>query len=128
MAMTGWTMADIHRLQGKTTPEPQKSTEPKITKTEREFWRYMEAIYPNDKGFKIGFNELSFRMKNGCRYTPDFILWVDDRIVKCIEVKGGYRLPSHGRSRLAFQQARLDFPHLTWEWWTKEKDGWKNRS
>ena len=71
------------------------------------------------------FEGLTFRMANGHRYTPDCIVIRTDGQVECHEVKGSYKLGSYQRARLAFDQARVEWPGLTWIWAEKRKEGWR---
>lgn len=77
-----------------------------------------EARYRDEclRGLDARYEALTFRMANGHRYTPDWVVFLDGAPVACHEVKGSYRLHSHGRARLAFDQAASEFPGLTWEW------------
>ena len=67
-------------------------------------------------GVDARYEALTFRFANGHRYTPDWVVFHDGTPVSCHEVKGAYRLHSHGRARLAFDQARVEFPGLAWVW------------
>lgn len=67
-------------------------------------------------GLDARYEALTFRLSNGHRYTPDWVVFRDGAPVECHEVKGAYRFASHGRSRLAFDQARVEFPGLRWVW------------
>ena len=97
-------------------PEQVKESKPKKSKTEMEF----ENIYLRNKPHK--FQPFTFHMENGLRYRPDFYT-PEDRTF--YEIKGGYRLHSHGRSMLAFNQCRVEFPEFTWKLAIKTKDaGW----
>jgi hypothetical protein len=62
------------------------------------------------------YEALTFRLANGHRYTPDWVVCEAGRPVECHEVKGAYRLHSHQRARLAFDQARVEFSGLRWVW------------
>lgn len=62
------------------------------------------------------FEALTFKMANGRKYTPDWVVFEDGRPVKCIECKGSYKLHSHGRAQLAFSQCKVEFPGLEWIW------------
>ena len=73
----------------------------------------------------IRYEGITLRMENGHRYTPDWIVVTKTGTVEAHEVKGGYRLHSYGRARLAFDQAAIEFPWLTWIWANKTKDGWR---
>ncbi len=76
-------------------------------------------------GMDARYEALTFRMVNGHRYTPDWVVFVDGRPSQCHECKGGYALHSQQRARLAFDQVRVEFPGLVWVWAVKTKDGWK---
>jgi predicted nuclease of restriction endonuclease-like RecB superfamily len=90
-----------------------------MTKTEEEFLIRLAMEYGADN---VRYEALTFKLGNGHRYTPDFIVRHGDRL--CIyEVKGSYRLHSHSRARLAFDQARVEWPCFTWVWAEKQKDG-----
>ena len=62
------------------------------------------------------YEALTFHMSNGKRYTPDWVVFDAGRPVACHECKGSYRLHSHGRAQLAFNQCRVEFPGLEWVW------------
>jgi len=61
----------------------------------------------------------------GHPYTPDFRVTRNDGSKEIVEVKGSYKLHSHGRSRLAFDAARDENPEYAWTWATREGDGWR---
>lgn len=69
------------------------------------------------------YEALSFRLANGHRYTPDFVCEDAHGKLICVEVKGSYRLGSYQRARLAFDQARLEWPAIRWIWAERQKDG-----
>ena len=77
------------------------------------------------RGMDARFEALTFRMANGHRYTPDWVVFIDGRPIACHECKGGYALGSQQRARLAFDQVRVEFPWIRWVWAVKSKDGWK---
>lgn len=52
---------------------------------------------------------LTLHLPSGVKYTPDFV-FEDDGKVYLAEVKGGYHLPTHGRSVMAFKIACAEFP------------------
>lgn len=58
----------------------------------------------------------------GHRYTPDWT-WYEGGRLHAAEVKGTYRHASHGRSRLAYDQARIDYPEIAWVWAEMQEDG-----
>ena len=57
---------------------------------------------------------------------PPFSEVTADGTIECHEVKGGYALHSHQRARLAFDQARVEFP-FRWVWAVRGKQGWNVR-
>ena len=102
----------------KPTDAPQRTTEVKERPRGRKGPNKTEATYRDERlrGLDARYEALTFRMANGHRYTPDWVVFRDGVPVACHEVKGSYRMHSHGRARLAFDQARAEFPGLTWEW------------
>ena len=80
----------------------------------------------DDGKYKAAMYEgVTFNLANGHRYTPDwFCVYASGRPV-LIEVKGSYKFGSHGRARLAFDQAKTEWPMFDWIWATKTKDGWR---
>ena len=88
-----------------------------------------EAKYAAEclRGLDARYEAISFRLANGHRYTPDWVVFEDGRPVSCHEVKGSHRFGSHQRARLAFDQARIEIPGLLWVWAVLQKDGsWKH--
>jgi hypothetical protein len=73
----------------------------------------------------VHFEGLTLRMANGHRYTPDWVVVTEGGRIECHEVKGGYALHSQQRARLAFDQARVEFPWMGWVWAMRSRDGWK---
>lgn len=99
-------------------PDAIPAAKPKakgMTKTEAEAKR---MHCPPDARFE----PLTFTMANGHRYTPDFAWWQDGRL-HCLEAKGSYKLGSYQRARLAFDQAKVEFPDVRWVWAERRKDG-----
>ena len=85
-------------------------------KTEAEYQRI------HLRGMDARFEALTFRMANGHRYTPDWVVFTTTGNIECHEVKGGYALGSEQRARLAFDQARVEFPWIVWVW-AKKSEG-----
>ena len=88
-----------------------------------------EAAYRQQQlsGMDARYEALIFRLANGHRYTPDWVCVAPDGRITCHEVKGSYRLGSYQRARMAFDQARLEWPAITWIWAEKTKTGWAER-
>jgi hypothetical protein len=98
----------------RTRQGPKKAKGP--NKTEARYAR--EVLAP--LGIEARYEGLTFRLANGHRYTPDWVYFDQTGKLVCGEVKGAYRFGSHQRARLAFDQARLEWPSITWIWatWT----------
>ena len=118
------------QIEGNKRPEP-RSRYPEVrmlesrarhrgpNKTEADYQRY------HLRGLDARFEAVTFRMANGHRYTPDWVVFADGRPVACHECKGGYALHSQQRARLAFDQVRVEFPGLVWVWAVKTPAGWQ---
>lgn len=89
-------------------------------KTEAEF----AMLYLRGKDAK--YEALTFHMANGHRYTPDWVVWDSNRLeLECYEVKGSHAFHSQRSARLAFDQAKIEFPWVRWVWATKTTSGWE---
>ncbi len=109
-------------------PPAQGPFPPKESPREPKGPNKTEARYRAERlrGLDARYEAVTFRLANGHRYTPDWVVFdPDGRPVECHEIKGSYQMHSHGRARLAFDQARTEIPGLTWVWatWTGKK--WK---
>lgn len=104
------------------TAAPRQAKQP--NKTEAEYGKLLGLEFP---GALIVFEGLSFRMSNGHRYTPDWVVCQEDLLL-CVEVKArgknGFRHPSYQRARLAFDQCRHDYPAIQWRWAEKFRGAW----
>ena len=85
-----------------------------------------EARYARDMltGKDARFEAVAFYFDNGHRYRPDFVVFENGRPTECHEVKGGYALHSQQRARLAWDQARVEFPGLKWVWAVWDGSAW----
>jgi len=77
------------------------------------------------RGMDARYEALTFHMANGHRYTPDWVVFTGDGNIECHEVKGGYALGSEQRARLAFDQARVEFPWVVWVWAKRVGGRWE---
>ena len=73
----------------------------------------------------VTYEGLTFRMANGHRYTPDWLVVTKAGAIECHEVKGRRALHSQQRARLAFDQARVEFPWAAWVWAVRTASGWE---
>jgi hypothetical protein len=108
------------KFAGKATPAVKTQKTHKArgpNKTEEEYPRaYIGDTY-------CMYEAITFRFANGHRYTPDWIYWDEQGIMHAVEVKGAYRLGSYQRARLAFDQARVEFPAVRFVWAERKKSG-----
>ena len=118
--------AQVDAALGKAAPkiEARKGRKERIpNKTEAAY--QAEVLQPRQDVTAARYEGLTFRMANGHRYTPDWLVVTSDGQIECHEVKGGYALHSQQRAKLAFDQARVEFPWAAWVWAVRSKQGWK---
>lgn len=102
-------------------PPPTRS--PRMTKTEAKY--LAEVLRPQEAAGAVSgivFQPVTLRLANGHRYTPDFGFLAAGR-AHFTEVKGSYRLHSYQRARLAFDQARIEWPTFVWIWAELQPNG-----
>jgi hypothetical protein len=112
---------------GDTAKHPSSNVEPgkrrrEPNKTEA---RYKAEVIDRDGRRLATYEALTFRLANGHRYTPDWVYADDAGRMVCVEVKGAYRFGSHQRARLAFDQARIEWPGICWVWAAWTGGAWK---
>lgn len=79
------------------------------------------------------YEAIRFRLMGGSFYCPDYLAFTFDPLTNqydthVYEVKGTYRLGSHGRALTAFREARAAFPFLKFHWYERQKGGgWLER-
>lgn len=84
-------------------------------------------------GGKGMYEAVTLRLPGKSRYTPDYLTFIFDPLtnqydIHVYEVKGTYRLGSHGRALTAFREARAAFPFLTFHWYERKKGGgWEEK-
>lgn len=101
----------------------QLSRKRQPNKTEMTAWRLLEH---SGKYSRIVWEGITLRLRNGHKYTPDLVciprLYPVERVM-LVEVKGSYHHGSLQRSKLAYDQAVIDWPEFEFCWMTKRKDG-----
>jgi hypothetical protein len=85
-----------------------------MNKTEASFEQTFLAKKPH------GFEEITLKLADDCRYTPDFWVLDDDDVLAFEEVKGYWRDDAKVKIRLA---AKL-FPQFRFRAWRYEKKIW----
>ncbi len=76
--------------------------------------------YLDSKGL---YEAVTFHLPGGSRYTPDYLTVDGQGRITLHEVKGSYRLHSHGRARTAFRECAAAFPMFGWVWATRKASG-----
>jgi hypothetical protein len=85
-------------------------------KTELEYNRR----YLDNQGL---YERVTFHLPGGSRYTPDYMTVDSEGRITFHEVKGSYRLHSHGRARTAFRECVAAYPMFFWVWATRQSSG-----
>lgn len=94
----------------------------KMTKTEARYLAVLKTLEEAGEITDVKFHPVSFHLDNGHRYTPDFS-YNDNGRIYLVEVKGSYKLGSYQRARMAFDQARIEWPLFVWIWAELGEDG-----
>jgi hypothetical protein len=109
---------------GKTPGKGKKTKEP--NKLEQ---RYVD-MHP---GYNWKFEGVSFRLASGHRYTPDWYQPNTRTVVECkpaaVRTKAGklWRHASYQRARLAFDEARVQFPEFDFIWAEWDGERWAEK-
>ena len=109
-----------------TTPAVKSDPAPKVkkmTKTEAKYLLVLQARELAGEISDILFHPCNLYMQNGHRYTPDFKYRRDGKVFM-VETKGSYKLPTYQRSRLAYDQTRIEWPMFSWVWAVWDKVEW----
>lgn len=94
-------------------------------KTEERYGYVLQCEFKESDGYRIGYEEITLRLKDGTKYTPDWIVWRGAEVVLAVECKGSFKLGSQGRSVTAFKRAIYDFPEIEFRFAQDSKDGWR---
>ncbi len=90
-----------------------------MNKTEAAYGEILKREFP---GARLLFEPITFHLPSGTRYTPDWIVAGDERIILVVECKGAH---IHSAASLrAFKEARSAFPFWRFRFAQKTKEGW----
>lgn len=90
-------------------------------KTELEYATRLGYEFP---GCKPLFEGLKLKLATDQVYSPDWVVRLTDGQILCVEVKNAaYQHASYGRSKMAFNYAKLEWP-FKFRWAEKTKEGW----
>jgi hypothetical protein len=93
-------------------------------KTEGRYGDVLAIEFKEKDGYSLQYECLSLKLKDGTRYTPDWIVWKGSEIVLAVECKGSFKLGSNGRSVAAFKRAISDFSNIKFRWAQDTSNGW----
>lgn len=65
------------------------------------------------------FEQLTFRLADRTTYTPDFVVFMADGTIECIDVKGSAGWEQH--TRIKIKIAAEQFPEFKWVGWVETK-------
>lgn len=71
-----------------------------------------------------GFEEITLRLGDDCRYTPDFWSLGDDDVIEFDEVKGFWRDDAKVKIRVAAEK----FPQFRFRAWRRVKGRWERET
>ena len=106
------------------TPAPARTRERKPSAPNKTEQLFNREVLGGDGMYEA----IRFRLMGGSFYCPDYLAFTFDPLTNqydthVYEVKGTYRLGSHGRALTAFREARAAFPFLTFHWYERQKGG-----
>lgn len=111
------------------TPAPARTRERKPSAPNKTEQLFNREVLGGDGMYEA----IRFRLMGGSFYCPDYLAFTFDPLTNqydthVYEVKGTYRLGSHGRALTAFREARAAFPFLKFHWYERQKGGgWLER-
>lgn len=115
------------RKQTGSQKQAVKIDKPKSGRKKSSVEREYENLFLVGKKYK--YEGITLHLENGLRYTCDFFVFRKQDIPMVIETKGAHKLPSEGRSRMAFLQAKLEYPCFSFHWIVRGKDKvWRERT
>ncbi len=108
------------------TVDARRLPEKRMTKAEEQYGRILQAEFPH---CSVLYEALRLKLRSGHAYTPDWIVMFKSGQILCVEVKvrgkKGFRQFSYGRAKLAFDEARVQWPCFTFRWAEKHQGEWR---
>jgi hypothetical protein len=112
----------VRRNASEPFPPPDAPRKQKMTKTEELFLQLLKSKQTDAGNIeKILFEGITLTLPGGSRYTPDFYVLTKTKEVWLFEVKGDYKLGSHGRALTAWKEARAFFNGFRFLWAERDK-------
>jgi len=93
-----------------------------MNKTESRMNNLLKSLQITGSIKDFSYEDITFRLAEKMRYTPDFRIIYPDGRIKFIEVKGAYITE---RGDLKFKFAIEKYPEYIWEMWQWKDNHWK---
>ncbi|MBP7564312.1 MAG: DUF1064 domain-containing protein [Candidatus Cloacimonetes bacterium] len=93
-----------------------------MNKTEIRMKKMLDSLKITGSIKEFSYEDITFKLAEKMRYTPDFRVIYPDGKIKFIEVKGGYITE---RGDLKFKFAMDKYPEYIWEMWQWKDNRWK---
>lgn len=84
-----------------------------MNQTETIYANELEAMKLSGVIIRWEFEGITFKIAEGCRYTPDFAVWLADGTMVFVDVKGGG--PMDDKSRVKVKCVAEKFPMFTFQ-------------
>ena len=81
-----------------------------MNQTEQSYADLLEARRIAGEVIRFEFESVTFKLAEGCRYTPDFSVWLADGTMELVDCKGGG--PMDEKSRVKVKVAAEKFPQF----------------
>ena len=129
MNMDRITAAEFRRREGLSPavatdikPQIRLPRAPKMNKTEVEWLEYLRRKYVPAESYRIMYEPFTLLLPSGTRYTPDFVVLNENRVLAVYETKGAH---IHSAASIrAFKEACSAFPFWSFCFAQKTKGGW----
>ena len=93
-----------------------------MNKTEAQYQLKLRAKMQAEKIRGYGFECMKFEIGDKAWYTPDFMVWRNDKRLEAHEVKGGFIREA---AMVRFKSAKKQYPFIDFQMHQKKKGVWK---
>lgn len=95
-----------------------------MNKTESEYKTYLEALKSSGKVLWYAFEGVTLKLAKNCRYTPDFVVMLDNGVIELHEVKGYWQDDAKAKIKMAAEKFPFRFIAV-YKKPKKDGGGWK---
>lgn len=112
-------------MRGDTTKYGKRHKPGQMNQTESAYAEILQARLLTGEVIRWEFESITFKLADGCRYTPDFAVWLSSGEMELVDCKGGG--PMDEKSRVKVKCAAEKFPMFQWviEQRLPRVQGWK---